>query len=303
MREVSAFRLTIAVALLGASTGARADLTPNGNPNHLEQQDPKYGTAKSSLGFIVNLNPNPAVFEPQGNCPWLLPALNSKTATYNTDPFNVWKFNFAAAPLQGGFLLEDYEAWADNKPAVANLGTTQFPARSYPLEDNFGGTAFEIFYKPSTAEGSTDPKPADVHWIQVIYTNHASLFSEAGANAVPAPGGGGFEVFMDNGNADNPYYGNLTNFKTANGAGLVDRPFVTMTTVPDMVFQAQAFLTTESDSFDAFNGITTHTVTIYDGVYWGYQVVPEPASLVMVGIGGLLLASRRASRLRLKISA
>ena len=290
-------RLTIATALLLAAPMARGDLMPNGDPTHLGVQNANLGTATSSLGYTVNLDPNPAIFEPQGNCPWLLPALNAMTQSYNKDPMNVWKFTFAAAPLQGGFQLEDYEAWADTKPAVANLGTTQFPARNYPLADNMGGAAFEIFYKPSNAAGSTDPAPAAVHWIQVIYTNHAGLFGAAGANAVAAPGGGagGFQVFMDNGGANNPYYGNLTNFATANGAGLVDRPFVTMTTVPNMVFQAQAFLTTDAVTVDPITKVTTNTVTIYDGVYWGYQVVPEPASFVSLGIGACVLVGRAAS--------
>jgi hypothetical protein len=48
-------------------------------------------------------------------------------------------------------------------------------------------------------------------------------------------------------------------------------------------WEAQVFLSTESDT--VANGITTHNVTIYDGVWWGFDIVPEPASFTLLAMG------------------
>jgi hypothetical protein len=94
--------------------------------------------------------------------------------------------------------------------------------------------------------------------------------------------------------ANNPYYGNLSAFAYANGVGILDgpaRPLDAATLGLD--WEAQAFLTTESDTVNGV--VTTHNVTVYDGVWWGFTEVPEPGSgtLFAVSAALALLARRR----------
>jgi len=43
------------------------------------------------------------------------------------------------------------------------------------------------------------------------------------------------------------------------------------------------------------NVVETHNVTIYDGVWWGFEIVPEPGSVTLCVMGAALalLARRR----------
>ena len=100
-----------AVALAGtlAAGSALAGLNPNGNPTGAPTAwDP-------TTTLSIQLKPNPSVFEPQGNCPWLLPALQAASQPYN-NANNVWKYTFT--PLQGSLTLNSYSAWVNNEPAI-----------------------------------------------------------------------------------------------------------------------------------------------------------------------------------------
>jgi hypothetical protein len=61
-------------------------------------------------------------------------------------------------------------------------------------------------------------------------------------------------------------------------------------------WESQAFLSTDSDTVNG--AVTTHNVTIYDGVWWGFTMVPEPGSgtLFVAGAALVLLARRRLNR-------
>ena len=268
---------------------ALAGLNPNGNPTGVGAAwDP-------TTTLSVQLLPNPAVFEPKGNCPWLLPALQAASQPYN-NANNVWTYTFT--PLQGSLTLNSYSAWVNNEPAItigSGASAITAPARAVA---GYGGATFGISYNPV----GTDPT-AGIHWVQVIDMNQP-----ANTPGTPPRGstygvstGGGYTAYMDNsGNrttgasANNPYYGNLSAFAYANGVGILDGPARPLNAATlGLDWEAQAFLTTETDTING--AVTTHNVTVYDGVWWGFTVVPEPGSSTLFAVGAALawLARRR----------
>ncbi len=286
-----ASRLAFRVSLFGLLLigGAQGALIPSGAPAHQGTQNAGLGEATASTGEKVRLVPNPAVFIPQGGCPWLIPALNAAAQPYNTDPNDVWTFGYA--PLNADLTLNSYEAWADTSPTLT-LGKNSF---TYGKQPGRGGAGFELTYSPTAMQivaGAPDPAKSTIRWVQVIDTNMPS--DRGKAFGVASPANDGTTVYMDNQAAGtknqagiDPYYGHLTGFDTANGLGFVDLTNFDLASSVGLNWQAQAFLTTETTSVK--NGITTHLVTIYDGAWWGFRVVPEPGTwlLLVVGSGGL----------------
>src|ERR1035438_6314364 len=130
-----------AVALAGtlAAGSALAGLNPNGNPTGAPTAwDP-------TTTLSIQLKPNPSVFEPQGNCPWLLPALQAASQPYN-NANNVWKYSFT--PLQGSLTLNSYSAWVNNEPAItigSGASAITAPARAIA---GYGGATFGLSYNP-----------------------------------------------------------------------------------------------------------------------------------------------------------
>jgi hypothetical protein len=247
----------------------------------------------------VRLNPNPAVFMPEGSCPWLLPALNNANQPYN-NANNVWSYSYGT--LAGDFQLNTYSAWVNNAPAITfgnPPNTHSFAAQAAP---GAGAAAFAITYKPQ----GEDPPASIVRWMQVIATTDPSARGVTyGVNA-----GGGLTAYMDNaryanGSGSDPYYGwltatdpnDLSTSDAANGQGFMDEP-----TYPGLGYlnanrnllpfdwEAQVFLTTETDS--TADGVTTHNVIIWDGVWWGYTIVPEPGALSLLVLGGMVFLAR-----------
>ena len=290
-----AFPVGAAVALAGmlVAGSARAGLNiPNGNPTGAPYAwDP-------TTQYSIQLKPNPASFRAQGNCPWLLPALQVVAQPY-INANNVWNYSFT--PLQGSLTLNSYSAWVNNDPAITiGSGASAITAPASAAA-GYGGANFGISYNPT----GTDPTNG-IHWVQVIDLNQPD-----NTPGTPPRGtrygvstGGGFTAYMDNsGNAttgtsaNNPYYGNLSGFAYANGVGILDAPARPLDAADvGLDWEAQAFLSTESDTVNG--AVTTHNVTIYDGVWWGFTMVPEPGSgtLFVAGAALVLLARRRLNR-------
>jgi hypothetical protein len=271
---VRASAILVSGSLVSPALAASLNPNPaNGNP-----------ASASFGGYTVTLTPNPASFRPQGSCPWLLPALNSTNQPYN-NANNIW--NYTTATLQGSFTLSTYAAWASNAPALT-LGANTFPAFTDPTG---GGAAFLLNYNPV----GTDPTN-NLNWMQVIHNNQPSPRGVSYGTNI----GGGYTVYMDNaangaGVGVDPYYGWLTGFQTAprsgptNSLGFLDETDFTLSAFVGIDWEAQAFLSTESD---VTNGaVVTHNVTVYDGVWWGFSIsaVPEPAALAVACTGGALL--------------
>jgi hypothetical protein len=129
-----------------------------------------------------------------------------------------------------------------------------------------------------------------------------------GTNGVPT----GSYAFLDNsGNTSlggtvapgtTPWYGwlsttgaSISTSLSANSNGFYDS--ISLPFIPGMVVQAQTFLASDNVNVNATTGITTNTVTIEGGVWWGFQdAVPEPSSwiLLITGCGIVAIARRRA---------
>ena len=266
---------------------------PNGYTN-VSSGTPKY---------VVNVTPNPAVFIPNGNCPWLLPALAAEGFA-QADPTNPggytgangWTINFMELSATGIFTRQIYYPWADKAPSYS-LGGLTVPAINAAGN---GGDEFALTY----AAGTGNPTGANAEWVQVIKANDASATEKMyGYNA-----GGGYTEFIDNfyaGNTpanngtmnptyDGGYTVTMMNGNTiytpkgyaANPNTFIDTPSSTL--VNGLNVQFQVFLVTDNT--------TTKTLTIYDGVWWGFQAttVPEPSSwILLVSACGLVAFTRR----------
>jgi hypothetical protein len=276
---------TISAVLLSASLTRAGSLTPDpaaGDPHAVGPIN----------GFTVSLIPDPAVY--MTSCPWLIPAAESASQPYNKDQFNVWTFNYATS-FNGKFTLTQY--------AATNDGTS-------------GGADFNVDYTP----GAGDPTGADVRWMQVIATNMPSSRGQDygvagnGTNGIPT----GWTAYLDNAGPDvanpppntdpnppiDPYYGwltatnpnDITTSTAANSTHFLDTPWLPL--VVGRIWEAQAFVTKETDTYDPDTEVTTHAVTIYGGVWWGFQVVPEPSTYVLTLIGGGFVAVSQVRKSR-----
>jgi hypothetical protein len=295
MTEFSSCRkLALAIVIAGSvsSVAMAGSLTPN----------PANGTSPATFGTnVVNLIPNPANYRSQTlGCPWLLPAAQLASEPYNTDPDNPWNFSYSPT-FNGTFNMTQY---------AATVSATN------------GGANFQITYTPGAAP---DPTGNKVRWMQVIDINSVGWnfinndvgfandtgFPQAGfsvlgtgLNGVPA----GDHAFMDNagfgpGNGvapTDPWYGWLTSNGTdittstaADSAGFLDTPSLPF--VPGMVVEFQTFLASDS-VVPNDDGGDDNNVSIYGGVWWGFQDVPEPSSFALLAIGGIGLLRRRRSR-------
>jgi hypothetical protein len=277
--------LAVAGMLVGRAAIAGLNI-PNGNPTGAPTAwDP-------TTQLSIQLKPNPAVFMPQGTCPWLLPALNVAAQPYN-NANNVWNYSFAT--LQGSLTLNSYSAWVNNAPAITiGSGANSITAPAQAAA-GYGGAAFGISYNPT----GTDPTTG-IKWIQVI----AATIPSGRGTTYGTNLGGGLTGYLDN-SADNgtgagfdPYYGWLSGFLYATNQGFLDEPAFQLGAglgAKGQDWEAQAFMSTETTTVS--DGVTTHKVTIYDGVWWGFTIVPEPGSITLfVGGAVLFLVSRRRTQ-------
>ena len=254
--------LALGVLLTMASIANASLILPAGGKN-------PSGPAKAgpgALGGFTLLDPSPAIFEPAGSCPWLLPALKKQG-------FDVAAGNLLA--LKGDIELDTYLAWVDTRPGIKQGAITR-PADPAP---DMGGANFGIGYH-SKAGDPTD----SVHWVQVIHTNDP--LGRAKDFAVDE--GNGFFDYIDDipdaGKPTNPYYDVATEGAAANSTDFEDRPSRGLRTGD--VWQAQVFLATGND--------TGGNLKIYDGVWWGFtNPTPEPGTIGLAVTGLLLIVAGR----------
>jgi hypothetical protein len=208
--KCSSSALAIGVLLTMASIANASLILPAGGKN-------PSGPAKAgpgALGGFTLLDPSPAIFEPAGSCPWLLPALKKQG-------FDVAAGNLLT--LKGDIELDTYLAWVDTRPGIKQGAITR-PASPAPDQ---GGANFGIGYH-SKAGDPTD----SVHWDFAVNE------------------GNGFFDYIDDipdaGKPTNPYYDVATEGVAANSTDFEDRPSRGLRTGD--VWQAQVFLATGNDT-------------------------------------------------------
>jgi PEP-CTERM motif len=301
--------LAVAVWLSGVGTPAHAGSL---NPNLTTTTPIPAGYTNVSAGnpkFIVNATPDPAVFIPNGNGPWLLPALSAEgfAKVDQTNPrgysgANGWTINFVELSQTGSFTRQVYYPWAAPAPAYSLNGLNS-AARNNPGN---GGDRFSLTY----TAGAGDPTGASAEWIQVIKANDATATEKMyGYNA-----GGGYTYFLDN------FYGGNTSANNGTMNPTYDGGYTITGTGQNTVYTPKGYLANPTafidtpnspltngldDEFQVFlakDNTTTKTLTIYDGVWWGYQAVsvPEPSTWILLvsGCGIVAFARRRDLRAR-----
>jgi len=190
-------------------------------------------------------------------------------------------------------LAASYPTWNFNYTTNGNdlalSGNPSLTARTYTTftndvnDDGSSNTMIgaELFLTNTPA--ATDPQGASMHWIQVVSNNWSSYkYSGTATGFVDASKSSPFyDVCCDATNLyfddtpSRPRYG-LTNF---NGTPLT--------------WLAEVFVAQDMGP----DGRGGDNVNIYDGVEWGWQVVPEPSSLLLLSLAGItLLAMHRRRR-------
>jgi hypothetical protein len=248
--------------------------------------------------WTVTLDPNPLSYLPPNvGSPWLLPALMTNNQPFNNLANTVWKFSYAPQ-FNGTITMTNYAA-------VAGRGV--------------GGANISVTYQP----GANDPAAADVRWIQVIDTNTPTGFiskqgvDSTGTNGIPA----GTKAYLDNeqfknvppGKSDDPWYGHLsvpkggdiTQSALANSKGFRDSARLALK--DGLSWQAAFFIV--KDNVQIKDQVTTHDVTIYGGVEWGFKdsavpaAMPEPGTISLVFLGGLLTIMMQRRSIRRVVAA
>lgn len=186
---------------------------------------------------------------------WLLPAHPIQLARGGTP-------NFLAV------LGAAFNTWTFNT-AATSLTASALRVHSYDVFGSPGyvgieqvpNIGFHVEYRP----GVGDPT-ANMHWIQVVTNNHA------------LGGGGGHGVganIVDNGGAADPFYDTLG---AADDRHLID--------APGRLDGNQSHIWTADLYLVQVTGL--QTVTIYDGLRWGWAnaPVPEPSVVFAAALAG-----------------
>jgi hypothetical protein len=187
---------------------------------------------------------------------------NLLTSSYSTG----WNFQSAGGtPLYGTFSINTYRSCSPMSLCTIGARPAILP---------IVGTELDLDYQPNLERGDPDPNTGRVRWIQWVRSNHSIIPDAHGTSESVIdsdgnyPGTPYFYAPPDIGNKRSPYY------------------FFDVPQRVDPDFQhdwiAQLFLAVESPQTQ---GSTTRTVTLYDGIEWGWlnrilskkkQPVPNP---------------------------
>jgi len=278
---IGVFSATLLVALTNQPSSAFT-INPPGPIGALNKSVPQEPYTLGGQNWKVDLNPiNVTSIDAAGKTAFKTYLDKSIFGGLGpVEPFG-WTFNLAPKDLAGSFDILNYVACAPQTTCKSNLG--------WPQKHGVGAF-IDIEYKPGTGDPALgfDPTTLNgIHWIQRVVNNHKS--GDGGGHGVDDD-----KIDVDPGQT-NPYYdqpGPLGGQPTADmSKGLfADRPYR---------FDPDA---EHKFSFDLFlvQQTAPKTVTIYNGVKWGWKNVPEPLTLIASGlaIGFGALCQREYSKKR-----
>jgi hypothetical protein len=203
-------------------------------------------------------------------CPWVTTALPKAGFSKDTG----WNFTYAgataAAFVANDLKVEEYYPWVVNAPTYTNNGKTW---GGQPNGES-GGAFLRLSYTPQAGD------PTNITWVQAVASSYY---------------GGALDVHLDNPfNRASPYY---------YGASYASGPtwFVDIPGAPENEYENNPVANVDFQVFLAQDtgpgGGYTHNVTLYGGVWWGYQYsaadVPEPAAFLLGGAGLVLVGAVR----------
>jgi hypothetical protein len=180
--------------------------------------------------------------------------------SWNNDPFGgdgLWTLHTAGLNDGAELTVSNYHAYVQTGSCGGDV--------------HCGGAEIQIDYQPDTSDFTTDP-PAiangvihdgDAVWSQSVFTNQKLNGSLPG------------NPYLDNNGPNNASLNPPAYPFQYNGSIFYDQPSRDATAV----WEGAAFLTTVDYTGDS--------ITVYDGVAWGFTVqpVPEPASFALIGAG------------------
>jgi len=250
-----------------------------------------------------------------GTCVWITQAAKNYA---NAQPANtVWKFNWAGIAaeqkVEAGISVTNYYPWAVSTGQVNLPNNLIFPRVGRAEQ---AGAVISLTYTPGL---NGAPVIANPVWLQA-YTG--TIYGNPIAGGTPildngTPGVAGF-AYQAQSNTLPPWYagamgtinGKPNNAWFADEPSVPERNFLQPPNYPEYennpIVDVQFQVVLASDSVSTRAGVTTHTVTLYGGEWWGFQykandlpynVIPEPSSFALFGLGGIgiVLVRRRRS--------
>ena len=235
---------------------------------------------------------------------------------------NNWTIVYQTLPV-AAISLNYYAPYVNAKPTITQGGFNQ---TGYAVQ-GYGGAGIALGYSPTAAAitaGDPNPATTKLNWIQVVGTNTPNAFATGNAHGFSV--GGGLTASLDNGYLgyfstprtangplpNNPFYGGLNNGAragAANASTFIDRPSRALPTSLNnpVNWQAQVFLASWSPNVAPGNSNSNNaaaviagggTITVYDGVWWGFQLtaVPEPSTyalMISAALSGMIAWSYR----------
>jgi hypothetical protein len=309
-------RLLDLLIMLMIVLAASASLAPSDAIGGTQQ------TAGPSFGIddrdSVSLNPYPSIAVstigsiPPGQCAWINTGLAAFSAANPSDPTKPatdgtgpsgqgWTFTWAGvaaeAQIEAGIKIIDYYPWVNNEPGVYSANPNR-PDGFYAGQGNLGdagGAVLNLSYTPQPGA----PALTNLDWVQGLTGTLRGVNIPTGLD--------NFTNFPTSNNRDmsSPFYDGGLNPGTAGtiaggGGWFLDTPFATEGEYemnPTESVQFQVILTSDVKTRDA-NGVTQNAVTLYGGVWWGFNytttegnATPEPSTYALMASGaiGLLL--------------
>jgi hypothetical protein len=251
---------------------------------------------------------------------------NAPTTQNFQSAFNTWKDDFQKSDLntsvdwsiKNGGVLPDLTLTINPFSAIANVdgtGGISDITISLAVDPGYKGPSLNqlvwsqgLYINYSVPSGSRLDPPANT-LDSYLFNSNGSLsggsgpFGQAPA-PLPTPPANSNDVTLDIGAnpADTAWADPIYPFQTADKS-FFDAP---QGLWPDASFRGIALLSTVSETTNAMGKVTAGTLTVYDGVSYGFDlsVVPEPDTWLMLIVGfgsvGLSALRRRSAHRRLR---